>query len=337
MIAKAQRETRFRARAVRIDSTVVEADVRYPTDDGLAADGVRTLARTGKRLQAKLGVTAARMRDRSRAVGRRRRAIGRTLRRRTGEAKAEVLELTGQCGRLLARSVREAHRVAAEARTRAQALRRSGRVKARREAARILAAAERLETLAERSEKIVEQIRKRLAGEPIRDRRRLFDPDARPIRKGKLRAPTEFGFVEQLAEVTTSTKPGVRGFILPPASTLGNPGENELLPATVAELTRLRLSPKEVALDGGFQTKASEEALAPIETERIYIAGRVLPGSKRTQRRLARYRTGAEGRISHLKRRHGLRRSRLEGGQGERIWSGWAVLTYNVETFGLYT
>ena len=268
------------------------------------------------------------MRDRSRAVGRRRRAIGRTLRRRTGEAKAEVLELTGQCGRLLARSVREAHRVEAEARTRAQALRRSGRVKARREAARILAAAERLETLAERSEKIVEQIRKRLDGEPIRDRLvSLLDQDARPIRKGKLRAPTEFGFVEQLAEVTTSTKPGVRGCILRPASTLGNEGENEMLPATVDELTRLRLSRKEVALDGGLQTKASEEALATIETERIYIAGRVLRGSKRTQRRLARYRTGAEGRISHLKRRHGLRRSRLKGGQGERIWSVWAVLT----------
>ena len=64
VIAKAQRETRFRARAVRIDSTVVEADVRYPTDSGLAADGVRVLAREGKRLAAKLGETTARVRDR---------------------------------------------------------------------------------------------------------------------------------------------------------------------------------------------------------------------------------------------------------------------------------
>ena len=32
VIGKAQRETRFRARAVRIDSTVVEADIRYPSD-----------------------------------------------------------------------------------------------------------------------------------------------------------------------------------------------------------------------------------------------------------------------------------------------------------------
>jgi IS5 family transposase len=337
VIAKAQRETRFRARAVRIDSTVVEADVRYPTDAGLARDGVRVLAREGKRLAAKAGGTTVRVRDRSRAVGRRLRAIGRTLRRRTGEAKAEVLALTGQTGRLLSASVREARAVAAAARRKARTLQRSRKAQARRKAARILAAAERLETLAERSEKVAGQIKQRLVGDPIRDRLvSIFDPDARPIRKGKLRAPTEFGYVEQLAEVTPHTKRGARGFILPPASAPGNPGENELLPQTVAELKRLRLSPREVALDGGFQTKASVEALAPLAPERTFIAGRTSPESRRTQRRLARYRTGCEGRISHLKRRHGLRRSRLKGGEGERTWTGWAVFAYNTQTYGVY-
>lgn len=336
VIARAQRETRFRARAVRIDSTVVEADIRYPTDCGLAADGVRALAREGKRLAARVGGSST-VRDRSRAVGKRLRAIGRTLRRRTGEAKAEVLELTGQTGSLLAVSAREARRVAGEARTQARKLARSRKAKARAKAAEILTSIERLETLAERSEKVVEQITKRLAGEPISDRLvSIFDPDARPIRKGKLGSPTEFGYVEQLAEVTANTKRGARGFILPPASAAGNPGENELLPQTVAELGRLGLSPREVALDGGFQTKATSEALAPLAPERTFIAGRASPDSKRTQRRLARYRTGCEGRISHLKRRHGLRRSRLKGRDGERTWTGWAVFAYNLETYGRY-
>ncbi len=244
-IGTAQRERRFRARAVRIDSTVGEADVRYPTDSGLAADGVRTLAREGRRLAASAGGRAARVRDRSRAVGRRVRAIGRTLRRRTGEAKAEVLALTGQTGKLLAASVKEACAVAGQARATARALERAGKAKARGKAARILAAAERLETLAERSEKVVEQIGKRLAGEPITDRLvSLFDPDVRPIVKGKLGKQTEFGYIEQLAEVTSNTKRGTRGFILPSASLLGNPGENELLPETVAELQRLGLWPR---------------------------------------------------------------------------------------------
>jgi IS5 family transposase len=336
VIGKAQRETRFRCRAARIDSTVVEADVRYPTDSGLAADGVRALAREGKRLQAR-AATAARVRDRSRAVGRRLRVISRTLRRRTGQAKAEVLALTAEAGKLLSASVREARAVAGQACAKALALTRSGKANARRKAARILAAAERLETLVERSEKVVEQIGKRLAGEPIKDRLvSLFDPDARPIRKGKLRAPTEFGYVEQLAEVTPNTKAGTRGFILPPATAPGNPGENDLLPQTVAELERLALSPREVALDGGFQTMPSEETLAPLAPERISIAGRASPDSRRTQRRLARYRTGCEGRISHLKRRHGLRRSRLKGREGERTWTAWAIFTYNVETYRRY-
>ena len=337
VISKAQRETRFRARAARIDSTVVEADVRYPSDAGLAADGVRVLAREGRRLRATLGSAEAMVRDRSRAVSRRLRAIGRTLRRRTGEAKAEVIALTGETGKLLQASVREARALAAQARRKAQALQRSGRVEARRKAAKVLVAVERLEELAGRCEKVVSQIQKRVAEEPIRDRLvSLFDPDARPIRKGKLGRPTEFGYVEQLAEVTPSTKAGRRGFILPPATAPGNPGENELLPRTVAELRALGLSPKEVALDGGFQTKATFVALAALQPERTFITGRASPGSKRTQRRLARYRVGCEGRISHLKRRHGLRRSRLKGAAGARTWTGWAVFAYNVETYGAY-
>jgi transposase, IS5 family len=55
LIEKAVRERRMRARAMRIDSTVVEADVRYPTDSGLAGDGVRALAREGRRLARQLG------------------------------------------------------------------------------------------------------------------------------------------------------------------------------------------------------------------------------------------------------------------------------------------
>jgi transposase, IS5 family len=54
VIGKAQRETRFLARAARIDSTVVEADVRYPSDAVLALDGARALARQGRVLARRL-------------------------------------------------------------------------------------------------------------------------------------------------------------------------------------------------------------------------------------------------------------------------------------------
>ena len=60
-----------------------------------------------------------------------------------------------------------------------------------------------------------------------------------------------------------------------------------------------------------------------------------LGGAERTQRRLRRYRTGAEGRISHLKRRYGLDRSRLKGDQGRQIWTEWAILAYNLDTIAV--
>jgi transposase, IS5 family len=328
LIVKATREKRFRARAVRIDSTVIEADVKYPTDAGLAAHGVRVLAREGKKLAALVGERRRRVRDRSRVMGRTLRAVTRTIRRRSGEAKSEVLTLTAKTGKLLEQSIRETRRLAMIARRRAR-----GRgAKAR------LRAAARLEQLADRCEKVARQIKQRVAGEPITDRLvSLADPDARPIRKGKLGKPNEFGYVTQLAEVTENTKPGARGLIVPAATAPGNPGEDTLLPETVAELARLGLSPREVALDGGFNIGATTEALADLGPERVFISGRQQPGSRRTQRRLQRYRTGAEGRISHLKRRYGMDRSRLKDDQGQQIWTGWSILAYNADTLAIRT
>ena len=310
VIAKARREKRFRPRAARIDSTVVEADIRYPTDAGLAADGVRALAREGRKLAAKVNEARSAVRDRSRAVGRRMRALTRTLRRRSGEAKAEVLELTKQTGAMLRRSVKEARALAATARRRARG--RGAKAK--------LKAARALEELADRCEKVTEQIQKRVKGEKITDRLvSLWDPDARPIRKGKLGKPNEFGYVDQVCEITPNTKPGARGFILPPTSQIGNPAENTLLPDTASELRNLNITLREAMVDGGFTTTETNTALEDLADE-IYIAGRQETGSQRTRRRRRRYRTGAEGRISHLKRGYGLRRSRLKGNEGHQIW-----------------
>ncbi len=326
LIASATREKRFRARAVRIDSTVVEADVKYPTDAGLAAHGVRALAREARKLAKLIGEQKRRVRDRSRAMGRRLRGITRTIRARSGEAKAQVLRLTGQTGDLLECSVKEARKLAAIARRKARG--RGARAK--------LKAAAKLEEIADRCEKVASQIKQRVKGQPITDRIiSLADPDARPIRKGKLGKPNEFGYVTQLAEVTENTKRGARGLILPAATAPGNPVENTLLPDTVAELKRLGISPREVALDGGFQAGPTSQALAELQPEKVFISGRQEPGSRRTNRRLQRYRTGAEGRISHLKRRYGMGRSRLKGHEGQQIWTEWGILAYDADTLAV--
>jgi IS5 family transposase len=328
VIDKARREKRFRPRAARIDSTVVEADVRYPTDSGLAWDSARVLAREARKLLEKVGKDAGRVRDRSRAISRRVRAMTRTLGRRTGERKQQVLGLTEQAGKLMQQSIREAKRLVVVARRRARG----------RGAQAKLGQIQQLETFIERSERVAEQIRKRMRGEKITNRLiSIFDPDARPIRKGKLGKPNEFGFVAQICEITENTKTGARGLIIPAATELGNPPEDTLLPDTVAELQRLGISPREVALDGGFNVGPTSKAMAPFDPERTFIAGRQQPGSRRTQRRLARYRTGSEGRISHLKRGYGLCRSRLKDHQGMQAWTGWSILTYNLDTLAIRT
>jgi transposase, IS5 family len=329
VIDKARREKRFRPRAARIDSTVVEADVRYPTDSGLALDSARVLAGAARKLLAKVGKDAGHVRDRSRAIGRRVRLMSRTLGRRTGERKQQVLELTEQAGKLVERSIGEAKRLIVVARRRARG--RGAKTKLRQ--------INKLQTFVERAERITEQIRRRMRGERITDRLiSIFDPDARPVRKGKLGKPNEFGFVAQICEVTENTKTAARGLIIPAASDqLGSPNDDTLLPETVAELKRLGITPREVALDGGFNVAPTRQALERFAPERTFIAGRQQPGSRRTQRRLARYRTGSEGRISHMKRGYGLRRSRLKDHHGMQTWTGWSILTYNLDTLAIRT
>ena len=327
VIAKAARERRFSPRAARIDSTVIEADVRYPSDAMLALQGARALARQGRRLTQRLDRPTRAVRDRSRAIGRRARQISRTIGRRSGGARLQVIELNRQAGELLRSSAREARRLAGVARSAARG--RGARAKLR--------AAEAIEELAKRCERVAEQTLRRAKGLKITGRIvSLSDPDARPIRKGKAGKPTEFGYVAQICELTPSTKPGARGLIVPAATAPGNPDENTLLPETVAEIEALGLRPRELALDGGFGHLKSDQQLASLEPERVFVSGRRESGSGRTKRRLRRYRTGTEGRISHLKRSYGLKRSRLKGHQGQQIWTGWGLLAYDLDTLAVW-
>ena len=327
VIAKAQRETRFRGRAARIDSTVIEADIRYPSDAMLALQGARALAREGRKLTKILKGKAVRVIDRSRSIDRPDvRAISKTLARRSGEAKAQVMALNEDAGNRIARSAREAQRLAAQARAAARG----------RGAQAKLRAAAKLEELAACCEKVAEQIDRHARGLKMTDRLvSLADPDARPIRKGKLGKPTEFGYVAQICEVTENTRKGARGFILPAGHAPGNPAENRLLPQTAGELDRAGIRLREVVVDGGFMPGPTKDAFPALTDEQIQLSGRHEPGSRRTRKRRARYRTGIEGRISHLKRRYGLRRSRLKGDDGMRTWTGWAILAYDLDTLAI--
>ncbi len=106
----------------------------------------------------------------------------------------------------------------------------------------------------------------------------LADPDARPIRKGKLGKPTEFGYVAQICEVTENTRKGARGFILPAGHAPGNPAENRLLPQTALELEHAGIRLREIVCDGGFQAGPTKDAFPDLTDEQIQLSGRHEPG-----------------------------------------------------------
>jgi IS5 family transposase len=325
LLAKLAQGRLLRARKLRIDTTVVEADIDYPTDADLLEQAVRRLGGLVRRVTARGAASRTRFRDRGRAAGRRLKQLARTLRRRTGAAMAEVDRLTGEVAGIARRSLRQVQVVAGNAR-RALARRpgdgRLGRL-----------VAELDETIGH-TERLLVQTDQRLAGNRVIPDRlvSLADPDARPIRKGKPQHPTQFGYTLLLAE-------DERGFIADQQLQQGNPADApQLVPAVrrVAEVTGR--TPGTVVGDRGFGTAANDRALAQLGVARIGLQrkGRLSPtraAVERTRsfRRLRNWRVGIEARISHLKRSFGLRRTRLRRLGGARTWVGLGIFAYNLQ------
>jgi IS5 family transposase len=116
LLAKAAQAKVLKTNKLRADTTVVPANVAYPTDSGLLAKGVAKMAKSIKKLQANGLATRTRTRDRTRVMRSRARSIGANLRRRTNEAKDEVKAINGDMAVLASKAVNEARRVAANAR-----------------------------------------------------------------------------------------------------------------------------------------------------------------------------------------------------------------------------
>src|SRR5215218_1230787 len=114
--AKAVEAKVLRVGRLRADTTVVEANVAYPTDSGLLARGVTKMARTAKRLQALGFARRTRLVDRTRSVRARARSIGANLRRRSDDRLAEVKRINGELVGIAERVARQADAVARNAR-----------------------------------------------------------------------------------------------------------------------------------------------------------------------------------------------------------------------------
>jgi IS5 family transposase len=215
-----------RGRKLRVDTTVVEADIDYPTDADLLEQAVRKVGGLVRRIKAQGAAGRTRFRDRGRAAGRRMKQLAHSLRRRGGDAMAEVDRLTGEVAGLARRTLGEVEAVVRNAR----------RALARRpDAGRLGRLVGELQATIADTGRLLAQTDQRLAGNRVIPDRlvSLSDPDARPIRKGKPRSPTEFGYTMLVAE-------DERGFIADHQLQQGNPPDApQLVPAVrrVAEVT----------------------------------------------------------------------------------------------------
>ena len=312
---------------VRADTTVVPADVAYPTDSGLLAKGVAKMAKAVQRLKAGGLAPRVKTRDRTHLVRRHARSIGANLRRRTEEAKGEVMAINARMARIASDAIREARRVAVNARRR---LRQLGRAAP----ARLEVVANDLEVTAERVARIARQTRQRLAGNVPDGSTRLVslhDPDARPIRKGRLGKPVEFGYKAQVVD-------NEDGVVVDHAVFIGNPPDAPMLAPAIQRISqRANVVPDAVTADRGYGEAAVGESLRELGVRQVVLPtkGKPSPARRAVENQesfqdLVRWRTGSEGRISCLKRDFGWNRTRIDGLEGTKTWCGHGVFNHNL-------
>jgi IS5 family transposase len=317
----------LRTHRVRADTTVVAANVAYPTDAGLLARAIGKLQRTVQQVKAAGGASRTRVRDRRRSARRRAHQLAKTLRTRTEQAKQVVLRTTGELADLAVLAVGDAARVARNARRHLARVGASGSGRL----ARLLAD---LDTTMQHTTRIVAQTRIRLAGGTPDGASRLVslhDPDARPIVKGRLGKPVEFGYKAQVAD-------NPDGVVLDYQVEVGNPADAPLLVPAVTRITaRAGRVPRSVTADRSYGEAAVDQDLHTLGVQQVAIPRKGQPGRARQAtehtrgfRRLVKWRTGSEGRISYLKHRFGWDRTLMDGIDGARIWCGQGVYAHNL-------
>ena len=318
-----------RGRKLRTDGTVVETNIHHPTDSSLLADGVRVLSRLVKWGQAILQdtsqVTAETFRDRNRSARSVARRIYESTRRRGEAAQASVRKAYQRLVSITQKSVGQAWQVLAVLEDR------------RDEQAQKVKAS--LEQFVPRVEQVISQAKRRVfEGEKVSASEKIvsiFEPHTDIICRGKANKPVEFGHKVWLDEVDGGIVSNYR--ILE-----GNPSDNhQWKPSLDHHVELFGRPPYQASADRGVYSAANEAYAEKIGVKRVILPK---PGHKsearrqherqRWFRRGQRFHAGVEGRISVLKRKHGLDRCLYHGDDGFGRWVGLGIIAGNLAVMG---
>lgn len=319
-------------RKLRVDTTVVETNIHYPTDSSLLGDGVRVLTRIMKRVVEVAGGAGTKLRDRSRSVKLRVLEIARASRSKSQQGQQRMQKLYARLldasGRVACQAQQFADEIASGVKHSADVL----------EQAALEGMKKELETMRARVKQVRRQTRARIFGGDTHVEGKLvsvFEHTTEIIRRGKARQPTEFGKMIKVQEAEGQFIVGYEVFDKRPA------GSDLLVPAIAMHQQRLGRVPELVAGDAAFYSAKGEKAAHEMGVKHVSVPNR----SSKSKDRIAlqktrwfksgqKWRTGCEGRISVLKRRHGLNRCRYRGDAGMKRWVGLAVIADNLISIG---
>jgi len=321
-----------KGRKMRLDTTVVETNIHYPTDSNLLGDGVRVLIRAMKRIGEIAGQQGSKLRDRSRSVKFRILEIGRVARTKGGPNRERLQQgyekLLGAVGRVVGQAKRFSGEIAQGVKRSADVMQQAALEGLRKE----------LDTMVPRVQQVMRQAKQRIFGGDTHVAEKLvsiFEPTTEIIRKGKASKPTEFGKMAKIQE-------GENQIIIDYEVYEKRPSDSELvIPAIDAHEKKLGCTPRLVAGDAAFYSAQNEATAHERGVKRVCIPNRSTKSAERKRQQKKRWfkegqkwRTGCEGRISVLKRRHGLRRCVYRGDSGMKRWVGLAVIADNLHHIG---
>jgi transposase, IS5 family len=319
-------------RWMRVDTTVVETDVHHPTDSTLLGDGVRVLTRIMRKITKIVGAVGTKLRDRSRSVKFRLLEIGRVARAKGPVNQDKLKQRYRQLLNATSRVVGQAKRFSEEI---AQGVKRSTTVLTQ---LALEGLRQELDEMRSRVKQVMKQTRARIFRGNTRSEGKLlslFEPSTEVIRKGKAGKPNEFGKMVKLQEAENQIVTDYEVYAR-------RPYDSDLLVTAIeTHQARLGRTPRLVAADAAFYSAKNEAAAKAKGVKRVCIPNRSTKSleRKREQRKRwfrngQKWRTGCEGRISVVKRRHGLDRCRYKGFVGMNRWVGLGVIADNIVNIG---
>lgn len=332
LVAIAREQQVVEGRKMRLDTTVVETNIHYPTDSSLLGDGVRVLTRAMKKVTAIAGTVGATLRDRSRSVQHRVLEIARIARSKGVQRQDRMTRAYRQLLSATSRVVGQAKRFSREI---GAGVKRPAAVTSHAALERLR---QELDTFVPRVQQVMRQARARVFGGDthVEDKLlSLFEPSTEVIRKGKTSKPNEFGKVVKLQEAEQQI---ITAYVVYDT----RPSDSELLiPALDTHAQVFARVPRLVAGDAAFYSGTNEATAQARGVTRVCIPNRSTKSVERKREQKKRWfkngqtwRTGCEGRISVVKRRHGLNRCRYKGADGMKRWVGFGVIADNLINIG---